>query len=331
MKKILLIGTIPPPVGGVSIHIQRFIEQYQGSKGFQLDVLDLKKRTVYTQNKRLSLFQILKILISTDLVHLHLSSNLKILIAFFSKLLGKKVVYTHHNIRIPNIFLFKVLMLFVDRLILVNDNDIDSVITRKYKYQVIPAFLPSFDREVLPVKLERNLEKFNQVISTNCFQMTFIDGEDLYGFDLCVEAFNTLVHEYKFKNTLLVLVDPSGTSKGYVTELKNKLQVKNNCDIIFVGENINFNTLAKKSDIVLRATRSDGDSLTVREALYLNVPIIASDITVRPSGTILFKSGDSKDLSRVIFDVLVENNNKEVNYINIDYGEKVLNIYDSFF
>jgi len=111
MKKVLLIGTTPPPIGGVSIHIQRFFEKYKKHQMWDLNVLDLKKKSLLRNNEKLSLWGIIKVINSVSIVHLHLSSNLKIFIAIFSKFLGKQVVYTHHNIRIKNQILFKLMML----------------------------------------------------------------------------------------------------------------------------------------------------------------------------------------------------------------------------
>ncbi|HHH55428.1 MAG TPA: hypothetical protein ENK91_17350, partial [Bacteroidetes bacterium] len=157
MKRVLLIGTIPPPIGGVSMHIQRFMDKYHTNSEFELDVLDLKKRKLYTRKRTMSLFQIIRKLNYVDMVHLHISNDLKILIAFLSKLLGKKVIYTHHNIRVKNKTLFKVFMSFVDELILVNDNDIHISIKEQYDYYLVPAFLPSLDQTKLPESLANHL------------------------------------------------------------------------------------------------------------------------------------------------------------------------------
>jgi glycosyltransferase involved in cell wall biosynthesis len=52
----------------------------------------------------------------------------------------------------------------------------------------------------------------------------------------------------------------------------------------------------EQSDIVLRPTNTDGDSLTIREALFLGKPILASDVVARPPGTIIFKTRDVQDM-----------------------------------
>ncbi len=319
MKRVLIIGVTPPPIGGVSMHIQRFYEQYNGKNGVSITLLDLKKSS--------SIFNLLKLIYSNDIVHIHLSHNLKIVIAFISKCLKKRVVYTHHNIRIDNIKLFKLMMIFVDELILVNDIDINIEIRDRYKYHLIPSFLPSMDTTPLPNNIISKIEKFNKVVSTNCFQKTFINGKDLYGFDVLVEAFSILVKDNRVKNTLLVLVDPANSTREYIKELIKKYPLnKNGCDILYIGKIINFNELIKKSDITIRATRSDGDSLSIRESLFLKTPIIASDVTIRPKGTVLFKNEDSYDLSDKI--ELLLKNSLDISFLDNDnYGDKILDIY----
>jgi len=55
--------------------------------------------------------------------------------------------------------------------------------------------------------------------------------------------------------------------------------------------------LMSKADVFVRPTFADGDSISVREALALNVPVVASDCARRPTGTVLFETGNSEDLA----------------------------------
>jgi len=55
--------------------------------------------------------------------------------------------------------------------------------------------------------------------------------------------------------------------------------------------------LMSKADVFVRPTFADGDSISVREALALNVPVVASDCAHRPDGTVLFETGNSEDLA----------------------------------
>ncbi len=66
--------------------------------------------------------------------------------------------------------------------------------------------------------------------------------------------------------------------------------------------------LIKKADLFLRPTLSDSFGISIAEALLFDVPAVASDVCVRPKGTVLFKRGDKKDF----FDKVLKALNREV-------------------
>lgn len=57
-----------------------------------------------------------------------------------------------------------------------------------------------------------------------------------------------------------------------------------------------FGPALARSSALLRPTNTDGDAVSVREALWLGVPVIASDVVVRPAGTVLFRNRDAESL-----------------------------------
>ena len=72
--------------------------------------------------------------------------------------------------------------------------------------------------------------------------------------------------------------------------------------VIALGDVSHGTALAvmKASDLFVRPTLADGDSVSVREALAVGVPCVASDAAVRPSGVSTFRSGDALDLARAL-------------------------------
>ena len=58
------------------------------------------------------------------------------------------------------------------------------------------------------------------------------------------------------------------------------------------------------ADVMIRTTLYDGDSISVREALHLGVPVIASDTVFRPEGVILVPISDQEALHRAILETL---------------------------
>jgi glycosyltransferase involved in cell wall biosynthesis len=59
-------------------------------------------------------------------------------------------------------------------------------------------------------------------------------------------------------------------------------------------------SLIRAADVVVRSTFADGDSIAVREAVGLGVPVVASDTDYRPDGVALFRKGNAVDLHRQV-------------------------------
>jgi glycosyltransferase involved in cell wall biosynthesis len=58
--------------------------------------------------------------------------------------------------------------------------------------------------------------------------------------------------------------------------------------------------LMSACDVFLRPTLEDGDSISVREALAMGVPVVASNVGARPAGAILFDPGDLEGMLAAI-------------------------------
>ena len=56
--------------------------------------------------------------------------------------------------------------------------------------------------------------------------------------------------------------------------------------------------LFKKINLFIRPTFTDGDAVSIREALSFNCSVIASDVVQRPKSTVTFKNRDFNDLYR---------------------------------
>src|SRR5262249_36853387 len=62
--------------------------------------------------------------------------------------------------------------------------------------------------------------------------------------------------------------------------------------------------LVDACDLFVRPTRADGDALSVREALALGRPVVASDVGQRPPGALTFPAGDARAAAETIFRAL---------------------------
>jgi glycosyltransferase involved in cell wall biosynthesis len=131
------------------------------------------------------------------------------------------------------------------------------------------------------------LERHRPVLSTALF------FRPEYGFDLLLEG----IVQLRFRHAELgCLVMGSGEQSAQAAERVRKAGLEN--DVLLLGDVDHRTCLAlmSRSDVFVRPTFEDGDSMSVREALALGVPVVASRVGARPSGAILFKPGDVEDM-----------------------------------
>jgi glycosyltransferase involved in cell wall biosynthesis len=116
-----------------------------------------------------------------------------------------------------------------------------------------------------------------------------------------------------------------GSITPAIEELARRYQVEDR--VAFLGEldRSAAQAVMAWSDAFVRPTLDDGDAISVREALMLGRPVIASAVVDRPPGVTLFRSGDATDLARAAKEVLVRA--PVVPSTAEDFIERVLRLY----
>ncbi len=336
MRKILLIGPAPQNIGGVSVHLKRLVHLL--SDKYSFDVIDEgHKEYEETFNLRsLNLFTYFNKILKSDIVHIHSGTFiLRLFHIIICKLILRKytIVTVHKDphregkVAVTKFFLQK-----CDKVIMVNQEGYDAVNTQSLcKYYLLPAFLPPiFSQEPnLPSTIEDWILKARSVpksiiLVSNAFNLVLNKGVDLYGLDICIELMRK-IKDTGCNNFYLVFVVASNIdNKDLMMSYKKQICNFELNHLLLWEEPLSFVKLIEKSDVVLRTTNSDGDAITVREALYLGKRVIASDVVRRPKGTIIFKNRDIEDLYNKILNVSIENESsilpEKLNYKKI-YSE----------
>lgn len=114
-----------------------------------------------------------------------------------------------------------------------------------------------------------------------------------YGFDLLMDAVSRLNRKYP---ELGCLVIGSGEDRSAAEELIRKCRLGGS---VFLAGDLDHQlclTAISRSTAFVRPTFRDGDSISVREAMSLGVPVVASNVGTRPEGTLLFEVGDLEAL-----------------------------------
>lgn len=131
-------------------------------------------------------------------------------------------------------------------------------------------------------------------------------GEDLYGTDIALEAFARV--RVIWPTAGLVVTRPAPVSASYLRHLapfERRLDDGGHLGSVFyLGGGRPLLPLLVRVSVFLRPTADDGDSVSVREALHLGIPVVASDAVPRPAAVTLFHSRDVADLSRAILETL---------------------------
>src|SRR3954470_1422479 len=86
---ILLIGTLPPPIGGVSIYNKRLYDFLSAKDDIRVDFIDYKHNKISAIVRRMMKYKIICLNCS--------SSRFKIFLAFVARLLSKKFIVTFHG------------------------------------------------------------------------------------------------------------------------------------------------------------------------------------------------------------------------------------------
>jgi len=328
--KVLLIGAMPPPVGGITVHLSRFMQKNIQNENYDLRVLDIRKLKLFTAESKCTFWQMLAFILTCRIVHIHLCSNIKVVLAAMTKLAGKITVYTHHDSRVSSFLLFNILLWLCDKVILVNEHDLAGKERVKLngKCVYIPAFISPSNEISLPDDLKIKISQYKFVVSTNCFSGETYNGGHIYGYDIIVDAFKLFTNRMTCVKSLLILVDPNSSAGKIVSEKINDFNGNDKNEIIYYAHSLDFSSLIKSSSVVVRATRTDGDALTVREALYCGVPVVASNCRCRPEGTVLFDGVSYTDLAEKL--EMVYKGDINAYSQMADFNDQILSVYKAF-
>jgi glycosyltransferase involved in cell wall biosynthesis len=121
--------------------------------------------------------------------------------------------------------------------------------------------------------------------------------EEEYGLPLQIEALGEVLKDYPQAGLMLA---GSGSLENKLREI---IKDKPYGDQIMLAGDLDHNivlNLTDDCDIMLRTTRYDGDAISVREGLFLETPVIATDNGMRPDGVYLIPVGDMNALANSI-------------------------------
>jgi glycosyltransferase involved in cell wall biosynthesis len=167
---------------------------------------------------------------------------------------------------------------------------IETLGVQRRRIEVAPAFqgiVETSSRSAASPHVEKWLARHWPV-----FSATALDSPE-YGIEVLVDAISRLSSERQGVGCLLMGVSPEAEAAVRLIEQRRLTR-----SILMLGDVSHAECLhlMSRSTAFIRPTLTDGDSVSVREALALGVPVVASDAVTRPEGTILFATGNADDL-----------------------------------
>ena len=225
-KKPTIIGSLPLPIGGVTIHVERLLYHLEKEK-ITFTYVDLKKDSLKT---------LIIAIIRHKHIHLHTSNAyLRFLISMFCFLSLKKLTYTLHgnlgryNDGIKN-FLDRCAIKLAYRPIMLNKSSFEKALKLNSNCKLSSPFLPpNIENDVLDsvlMTMINNLRKQTRILfCTNASALSRDkDGQEIYGIF-------ELIEDFKKNNSFgLILSDPSGTYTKAIHE--KQLSIPSNILII---------------------------------------------------------------------------------------------------
>lgn len=318
-RSITLVGPFPPPYGGISIHLQRltrYLDQSQYDYTLYNGTSDssCSNRIISVKNRKLFFIVKLFLFERSKIFHLHTPNFLARVVfgimAMFRS--GKYVISIQGrsiNLSIEKSLIKKWITFWIlnqmDAIIACNENIKNDCINKiglsKKKIFMIPAYIPPLVEDIKepPAYLSKFIQSHFPVLCATGWIGQKYNAEDVYGIDMLIELTERLMPD--FPNIGLVLSVNGAESEKLVQQTINHAKA-------LVGDHINFIIeqlddvvgLYRDCDLFCRPTNTDGDAVSIREALHVGTPVIASDCVTRPVECVLFKSRNMNDFEHTV-------------------------------
>lgn len=296
----------------------------------------------YFNIRSLNAFTYIGKLYSADLVFIHSGNRFfKKIHLLFGRLFFKKIIMTIHGYGPRRNFISRKIdewfFNLAHHIILVNEGVYQKLSISRNKSSVFHAFLPPLMHQepALPEFLINRIAtaKANDavIICANASSLDNYEGQDLYGLDRCIALAESLRNQH-LSFFIIFNVTSIHVGQERYEWAKQRIEALHLEDcLLLMNESISFVKLMEVADIMLRPTLTDGDSLSVREALYLGKTVIASDVVTRPEGVVLYRNDDAEELLLKMVSLIKHpNENKKNQFIN-NKQEDAFSFYDALF
>ncbi len=312
--QISIVGSYPPPHGGQSVHIQN-LARFLRSCGDDVRIFNTGSNKSIAGEGVLNVKSSLDLLWQTlrraeGIVHLHVATPVdlnKLLPAGAAAIVRRLplVVSVHSGDAARRLEsapararrLSRAVLRRAAKVLCVNSSiatAIESFVGRG-NVVVVPPHSVEFSPVVLPAEIAEFVREHRPaIVCIGLFEPT-------YGFDEAIRALPK-IREGLPRAGLMLVGDPRDSAAA--RELIDRLGL---ASVVSICGNMSHEeclTLMSSAALFLRPTLYDGDSLSVREALALGIPVVATQTDFRPEGVVLYRQDQPGALASTVSAVL---------------------------
>ena len=316
--RVNIIGPFPPPFGGISVHMQRIYSYLKNETVTFYNTSNLN----FVEAKQFSKIKLFLLFFKfRQLIHYHSTSiNIRLVLGFYA-LLNNKIYLHAHGASLTDQLKSKswrsrLLKLVLPKVNIISSNsEIYDFIKSNYSpltLHLFDAFIPPLYDDTLFNSVIKTIElpKSKYLISMTGWFSIYKD-QDLYGYDIMLQTLQKL----RAKNidvSFVASVNGIANDELYNSFIaeRDKLNLSNNFHLI-MDDLPELYPVILASDIFVRPTNTDGNAVSIKEALWFQVPVIASDIVPRPAKVITFKNRMVDDLTNKIEKQLLSTSKKD--------------------
>jgi glycosyltransferase involved in cell wall biosynthesis len=309
-RRALLVGALPPPAGGVATHCQELARALR-SAGLAVDLVDPRRIGPEgpdgPDGRPRLLVRLALAHLRRELLHVHTNGHNRgswTLAALCVAGHTAPSLLTLHSGLAPDYIrahprVVRLICARYDHVIAVNA-EIAAALTRAGvppgRIVVEAAFTPSSLRFRLPPPGLAQIRRAHPLL----IACALAPGPE-YGASVMLDAFARVRQRYDGAG--LVLYGP-GTREPALAAAARARGLAGAVHHLGEVSRLHALSLVAAADVFVRPTLADGDAISVREALELGRPVVASAVGARPPAVALFPAGDANACAEEIFRVL---------------------------
>lgn len=344
-RSVCLVGTIPPPIGGVSVHVARLASLCTQS-GYRTGLYDFHPGP----NKRIpegcaaegpasrliaaAFYCFARTFKEYDVVHVHVSRLRAFLFLHAGLLLRrrllKRFVITFHSgsiskdlARISSLERLGLSQILDGCAKVIAVGSQQAVDLRKWtkiipdQLVVIPAYLAFAARTKAALPDSLTIPETGQ---SRRIGVASGYGAARYGWRELLHAIEMLPSEWQW-----IFCFYNEYEEPYYQELRMQCAGVPNVHCLNELDSDSFHSVLQIADTYVRPTTVDGDSIALREAMALGLHCVASDVVPRPRGVVTYCSTDGDALYKALYALPIGREAAQSD----DNGKRILAIYEA--